>query len=220
MHATNHPFPNQQENPVNADRPSILVPAAHGTPFEGGFYGGQIRSGEKIFAVVWAPKALGEKVSIWLPSYKDVPNARSCFHSMDNTRAMAEAGSPLAQWALGLELAGHKDWCIPARDVLELGYRHLKPTNYENSASFRDGDNPSSIPVGYPYTEQVPTQTPAEAFRKGGPEAFEAAWYWSSTQYSSHYAWGQDFGNGNQGFSDGKEFEARARAVRLIQLNP
>jgi hypothetical protein len=207
---------------VNADQRNILVPAEYGAPFEGGFYGGQIRShgGRKLFAIAWAPKALGEASEmIWLPSYKDVPNAASCFHSMDNTVAMAEAGSPLAQWARGLNINGHTDWCIPARDVLELAYRHLKPTDYENSASFRDGDNPSSVPAGYPYTEQDPQQTKAEAFRDGGPEAFETAWYWSSTQYSSGLAWGQGFSYGGQ-YYDSKKFEARARAVRLIQLNP
>jgi hypothetical protein len=206
---------------VNQDTPSILVPADFGAPFEGGFYGGQISShgGLKVFAVVWAPKVLGETEMIWLPSYKDVPNAASCFHSMDNTVAMAEAGSPLAQWARGLQINGHTDWCIPARDVLELGYRRLKPTDYENSCSFRDGDNPSSLPPGYPYTEQLPAQTAAAAFRKGGAEAFDPVWYWSSTQYSSSYAWYQYFGYGLQSYY-GKEFEARARAVRMVQLNP
>jgi len=206
---------------VNAENPSTLVPAEYGVPFEGGFYGGKIQShgGRKIFAIVWAPKALGETKAIWLPSYKDVPNACSCFHSMDNTVAMAEAGSPLTHWARGLEIAGHKDWCVPARDVLEQGYRHLKPTSQENYATFRDGDNPSSLPAGYPYTEQLPAQTAAEAFREGGAEAFDPAWYWSSTQYSSYNAWGQLFGDGYQS-SGGKKAAGRCRAVRLIQLNP
>lgn len=207
---------------MNQDAPSILVPAEYGAPFEGGFYGGRIVShgGRKVFAVVWAPKALGEAEMIWLPSYKDVPNARSSFHSMDNTRAMAEAGSPLAQWALGLEIAGHKDWCIPARDVLELGYRHLKPTTDQTGCHFRDGDNPSSLPVGYPYANgDAPVQTTAEAFRKGGAEAFDQVLYWSSTQYSSYYAWDQYFTYGSQS-NFHKKFVARARAVRLIQLNP
>jgi hypothetical protein len=203
---------------VNAEKPTILVPAQYGAPFEGGFYGGQIRSGDKIFGIAWAPKAIGETRAIWLPSYTDVPNATSCFHSMDNTIAMADAGSPLAKWILGREINGKTDWCIPARDVLELGYRHLKPTNRENYASFRDGDNPSSIPAGYPYTEQLPTQTTAEAFRAGEVEAFEPAWYWSSTQYSSSNAWYQYFDSGTQGY--GKKAEGLCRAVRLIQLNP
>lgn len=207
---------------MNAENPSILVPAAIGSPFEGGFYGGRITShgGKKIFAVVWAPKALGETTAIWLPSYKDVPNARSCVHSMDNTRAMADAGSPLAQWILGREINGHTDWCIPARDVLELAYRHLKPTTYKTGGYFRDGDNPSSIPGGYPYANgDAPVQTSVEAFRAGGAEAFEPEWYWSSTQYSSRSAWFQAFSNGSQVYG-GKDTEFRARAVRLIQLNP
>jgi hypothetical protein len=205
---------------VNADRPTILVPDQHGAPFEGGFYGGKILShgGAKIFGIAWAPKPF-EFRAIWLPSYKDVPNACSCFHSMDNTIAMADAGSPAAQKILGMSINGHTDWCLPARDVLELGYRNLKPGTGENSASFRDGDNPSSIPAGYPYTEGSPVQALAEAFRTGGAEAFEEAWYHSSTQYSSNLAWGQGFDGGSQDPYD-KKFEALWRPVRLIQLNP
>ena len=208
---------------MNADQSTIIVPADLGSPFEGGFYGGKIAShgGRKIFAVVWAPKALGEAANmVWLPSYKGVPNAASCFHSMDNTVAMAEAGSPLAQWARGLNIEGHTDWCIPARDVLELAYRHLKPTTEETGCYFRDGENPSSVPVGYPYRQaDAPVQTQAEAFREGGAEAFEPEYYWSSTQCSSTSAWSQDFSGGGQ-YGGDKFSEVRARAVRLIQLNP
>jgi hypothetical protein len=214
------PFPTHQENPVNADRPAILVPDQYGAPFEGGFYGGKIISheGQKIFGIAWAPKAF-EYRAIYLPNYLDVPNATSCVHSMDNTIAMADAGSPAAKLILGKEINGRTDWCLPARDVLELGYRLLKPGTGENSASFRDGDNPSSIPAGYPYTEGFPVQTLAEAFRKGGAEAFEEEWYHSSTQYSSGIAWYQTFDDGNQ-LTDTKKFEALWRPVRLIQLNP
>ncbi len=196
---------------------SIIVPQSFGEAFQGGFYTGQIRSGKKIYGVVTAPKTFGEIIGIWLPSYRDV--ATNCFHSMDNTMAMAEAGSPLAQKALAAEINGFKDWCIAARDVKELQYRNLKPGTRKNYCSFRDGDNPSSIPPGYPYTEESPVQTTAEAFRTGGPEAFEEGWYISSTQYSSSTAWDQDFSNGFQSYLS-KKFEARARLVRLIQLNP
>ena len=198
--------------------PSIITPSTLGTPFEGGFYGGRILVRENTFAIAWAPKALGETKSIWLPSYTDVPNACSSFDSVANTKAMAEAGSPLAQWALGLDVNGHKDWVVPARDVLEQGYRYLKPTDYENSCSFRDGDNPSSVPPGWMYTDANPAQTTIDAFKEGGAEAFDPNWYWSSTQYSEDYAFIQGFGSGDQ-YYDYKEFEARARAVRLILLN-
>lgn len=190
---------------------------AIGAPFEGGFYGGQIRIGDAIFAVVWAPKEAGETSLAWLPKRKDVPGARSCFDSAANTRAMAEADSALGKWALELEIAGHKDWLVPSRDVLELAYRHLKPTTDETGGYFRDGDNPSSVPAGYPYSIDPPQQTGVEDFKEGGAQAFEAEWYWSSTQCSEANAWTQHFFNGTQRGND-KTYEARCRAVRLIRL--
>lgn len=190
-----------------------------GAPFEGGFFGGQIRIGGAILAVIWAPKALGETQGIWLPDPSMVPGAISCCDSMGNTRDMAEAGSPIAEWVLGLEINGHRDWCLPARDVLELAYRFLKPTSWETCCSFRDGDNPSSLPPGYPYTkEALIVQTTVEAFQKGGAEVFDDEWHWSSTIYSKASAWCQLFYNGNQSY-DHQYRELRARAVRLIQLN-
>ena len=103
------------------------IPHQPGAPYGGGFYGGQLRMGAALFAIVWAPKAEGETNGKWLDAYTDVPGARSCFDSMANTVAMAEAGSPIANWSRGLAIGGHTDWCLPARDVLELGYRLLKP---------------------------------------------------------------------------------------------
>ena len=43
-------------------------------------------------------------------------------------------------------------------------------------------------------------------------------WYWTSTQYSAISAWIQHFGHGFQD-NYGKSSEARAQAVRLIQLS-
>ncbi len=203
------------------DHLTVPLPAAIGMPFEGGFFGGLIQShgGAKTFAVVWAPKAEGETTGPWLPGYDDVPGARSCFHSMDNTLAMADAGSEIAKWARGLSIGGHTDWCIPARDVLELAYRHLKPTTRKTEGYFRDGDNPSSLPQGYPYSlGDAPSQTAMAAFQEGGAEAFEPSWYWASTQYSSFTAWGQTFDYGSQ-LSNYKSASGRVRAVRLIQVN-
>jgi len=42
-------------------------------------------------------------------------------------------------------------------------------------------------------------------------------WYWLSTQYSASYAWGQDFGYGDQDH-DFKDCEFRAVPVRCIQI--
>jgi hypothetical protein len=199
--------------------PEIQTPDTIGAPFEGGFYGGQIKIGLTMFAIVWAPKAEGETTGQWLPNHTLIAEATSCCDSMANTQAMAEAGSPIAKWALGLNINGHKDWCLPSRDVLELGYRHLKPGTNETYCSFRDGDNPSSVPVGYPYDKQAPiVQTMVEAFQAGGAEAFDETWHWASTVYSSASAWCQGFLDGYQ-LIYGQTRELRARAVRMIPLN-
>ena len=204
---------------MKSETQTTLVPATVGQPFEGGFYGGKLRIGVAIVAAVWAPKAQGETSGVYLDRYESVPGARSVFDSAANTKALAEAGSPIAKWALGLEINGFNDWVIPARDVLELAYRNLKPSTTENYCSFRDGDNPSSMPAGFPYIEDDPLQTTVADFQKGGAEAFDETWYWSSTQYSEGSAWGQYFSSGvsSNAFKDGK---GRARAVRLILLNP
>ena len=205
---TERPFMNPSHS--RATLPTI------GTALEGGFFGGVIRLGEALFAIAWAPKAEGEHAgAAWLDGKStDMAGARSCADSLGNTLALAEAGSTQAKWALGLRINGHDDWCLPARDVLELAYRHLKPTTYKTGAWFRDGDNPTSVPPGYPYANGEPVvQTPVAAFQEGGAEAFEAAWYWSSTQYSANYAWNQLFDSGDQ-YHYVKSFKARARAVR------
>jgi hypothetical protein len=191
-----------------------------GTPFEGGYFGGVLCVGERLFALAWAPKAEGETKDAWLPQNEPVPGAESCCDSLTNTLALAEAGSALAKWALDLRINGHDDWCLPARDALELAYRHLKPGTYETGNYFRDGDNPSSVPVGYPYCNGgTVLQTSVQAFQADGTEAFEEDdWYWASTQYSDGYAWLQSFDHGHQDYGN-KKYEARARAVRLIQLD-
>lgn len=198
-------------------KPATLVPGAIGAPFEGGIYAGNIRMFGMLFAVALAPKAQGELEGNWLGSHTGVPGACSYFDSMENTKAMAEAGSELAKKALALDINGFQDWCLPARDVLELCYRNFKPTT-EGNYVHRSGDNPSSIPAGYPYTETLPAQTALPAFQAGGDEAFEDEWYWSSTQYSDGSAWVQSFLDGYQYYYGTKSSEARARAVRLIHL--
>lgn len=207
---------------MKTSHPSIITAAmltACGTPYEGGFYGGIVNINGLQHAIVWAPKAEGEVTGKWLDTYTDVPGATSCFDSMANTKAMSEAGSAIAQKALAASIGGHTDWCIPARDVLEMGYRYLKPTTRKNCCSFRDGDNASSVPVGYPYTVDSPAQTAAEAFQAGNPEAFDDdVWYASSTQSSETGAFTQGFNDGYQSNSS-KANERRCRFVRLIPLS-
>lgn len=190
-----------------------------GAAFGGGFYAGQILVNGQAFGLIVAPKAEGEHEDIeWSKNTKMVEGAQSFFDGRANTGAMAAAGSPLAKWALDLRIAGQNDWYLPSRDELEICYRNLKPTIDENWVH-RHGENPSSIPVGYPYTEKHPLQTEVEAFQDGQPEAFDEVWYWSSTQHASDavYAWGQYFAGGSQYYVHKDDYR-RARAVRRFPI--
>ncbi|MDA8258033.1 MAG: DUF1566 domain-containing protein [Betaproteobacteria bacterium] len=191
-----------------------------GTAMGGGFYAGRVVIDGKPFALIVAPKAEGQlDPSIWIARYKAVPGARSYCDGLANTEAMAAAGSELAKRARGLSIGGHADWYLPSQDELEICYRNLKPSTGKNSCWARSGINLNSLPQGAPYTPDSPVQTLAEAFREGGPEAFDLDAYWSSTQHVSvsDSAWLQNFRNGNQD-NWYTSNELPARVVRRLPL--
>lgn len=196
-------------------------PIEIGTPMEGGYFAGLIRQEAEIYGLIVAPKDAGEhKSTIWIPRMKKVPGATSPNDGLANTRAMAEAGSKLAQWALDLSIGGHTDWCLPAQDELEICYRAFKPTADQNSQWSRSGMNVSAVPSTYPYSLDLPAKTVRAAFEAGGTEAFETEAYWTSTQHAADgdYAWRQLFSDGTQ--DDWyKDDELRARAVRRISIS-
>lgn len=200
---------------ISAATPTI----APGMPLGGGFYAGPVKVAGQVYALVVAPKATGETKGAWHKDYADVPGARHYDDGLANTRAMAEAGCPLAAWALSLEIDGARDWYLPSQDELEICYRNLKPTEDENYCYGRSGINLSAGEPTRPYTPESPTQTTAEAFNEGGAEAFDPAWYWSSTQHAadSDYAWYQYFLYGTQYYGS-KSYEGRARAVRRLPI--
>ncbi len=201
---------------MNATAP--VLPAV-GTAIEGGFFVCVINIAGEHYGLVVAPKDGGEHApATWNKSAKALAGARSYCDGHANTEAMAKAGSALAAWARGLELDGFTDWYLPSRDELELCYRHLKPGS-EKNYQFRSGDNPSSVPTGYPYTDTNPPQTSVANFQDDGPDAFADDWYWSSTQVAGaeQSAWCQDFDTGNQ-TTRHKDYELSARAVRRYKL--
>lgn len=189
-----------------------------GTFIEGGYFGGVINVNGIHKGVIWAPKKEGQIKSILLPGNNSIEGAGSPFDCAANMKALLAASSPAAQQIAGLDINGYQDWLIPSRDVLELGYRHFKPTEYENYCSWRDGENANSVPPGWLYTDTLPAQTAIDAFRDGGDEAFDEAWYWTSTVLPrGNTAFIQTFCYGHQGYNY-LSSECRVRAVRLIPL--
>lgn len=197
--------------------PAVMTLPEIGQPFGGGFFTGIYQQDGKRYAVITAPAA-HELEGEWGAYGEKVDGARSLTDSRANTEAMAEAGSELAKQVLALEIGGFTDWAIPARDVQELQYRHLKPTTQENYCWGRDGENPSSVPVGELYTEESPVQTTVEAFKAGSPEAFQPRWYWSSSQRSAYYAFLMYFVGGSQ-HDNAKGLEFRVRPVRSMLID-
>lgn len=203
---------------MNAIAKAVLP--AIGTAYEGGFFGGLITLNGETYGLVVAPKAQGElEEATWGVYGNDLPGAISFNDGLANTQAMAAAESDLARWMLALDIAGFSDWYLPSRDELEILYRNLKPTTQQNYCSFRDGENPSTVPVSYPYSSTNPAQTHASAFAEDGEESFAPRWYWASTQFSPYGAWVQYFGGGGQLYAR-KDNECRARAVRRFKVTP
>ena len=186
--------------------------SAIGKAYGGGFVTGvTVENGQRYLNITAG--AAHELKGAWSARGVIIEGAGSFTDSRSNTESMAAAGSELAQEVLALEIDGHTDWAIPARDVQELQYRHLKPTTEENYCWGRDGDNPNSLPAGQLYTSEFPAQTALPAFQDDGEEAFSGSWYWSSTQRSANTAFFMLFGDGSQ-TSGVKGNELRVRPVR------
>jgi len=200
--------------------PQSLKLPEFGAPFEGGFFADVIRQADGLYAIIAAPKADGQLRLLWNTSYDRVEGALSFIDGLTNTKAMAAAGSELAQRILDLRIAGRDDWYLPALDETERLYRRLKPGVGKNSRWARSGINLNSEQPSHPYTADEPAQTTVEAFRAGGKEAFDQDAYWTSTQFAAYgyYAWVQTFDDGAQYYWH-KDTRDRGRAVRryLIQ---
>ncbi|MHB8097989.1 MAG: Lcl domain-containing protein [Sulfuricurvum sp.] len=218
--------------------PLLDHPAGFGEAYQGGFYAGKVTKSDGIYAIVVAPKALGENNGTTL-AYKTTNDTtsgtQSLVQGLENSNSMNTSNHPAAFYCNNLVINGYSDWYLPSRDELELCYRNLKPDTTANNASARSdsaivyaplddtsmnqGVNRYSVPVGTAYTSGSPVQTVNPAFRTGGAEAFlVGSYYWSSTEYSSTLAWIQFFGNGGQG-NGVKASLYYVRGVRGIKLS-
>lgn len=196
--------------------------------------------------LIVAPKAQGDHPGLqWKVANSDGPvQTRTLTNGPAATAVMAALNTPtinypLAGWIANINATGginaYTDWYIPARDELELIWRNLKPITNNNSITrptagidyVRDantddtgyelnGENKHSDPAGAGYTATVPAQTAVTAFKTGGAEFMENAYYWSSSEFSYSSAWSQNFYTsypGNQ-YNGNKNNSVRARAVR------
>lgn len=191
------------------------IPAI-GAALGGGFYTAEIMLNGVAFALITAGKEAEFKAE-WGKYGEKIEGAASFVDGLANTEAMAAAGREIAIKVRAMRFGDQNDWAIPARNQQEAQYRYLKPTTQENWCSYLDGHNPDSVPAGELYTDTNPAQTTAEAFREGGDEAFEADWYWSSTQSSASFAFVQLFSYGTQDYGF-KDLELFVRPVRMIQI--
>jgi hypothetical protein len=205
-------------------------PSSAGQPLGGGYYAGaNIIVNGTTYALVVAPKAQGGEAPStlqWKTSQTTTSGTDSTNNGRSNTAAMIDAGAsahPAANFCANLNINGFNDWHLPSADELEICYRYLKPGTGSNNTDSRslhgatNGTNPNSDPVGAGYTSSNPAQTSLIIYQTGGAEAFFENYYWSSTQSSASYAWGQSFFNGYQ-FTSTKTTSTYVRAVRWVEV--
>jgi hypothetical protein len=173
---------------------TIAIPAI-GEPFGGGFFAGLYYEHGIRHALIVAPKAEGQaQAKLEWGSRGKQTEARSLIDGLANTRALND-DYPAAKFCRDLRIGGFDDWHLPALEQMSVLRANLTPED-----------------------DHVPVQTTAEAFKEGGPEAFDLdAWYWTSTEWSAGYAWVQTFYFGYQSY-DVKYWSCRVRAVRKCPL--
>jgi hypothetical protein len=164
-----------------------------GSPLGGGFFGGEMTIAGERYAIIVPSKVEGEKMGLEykLKDRGTVDGTDSDDDGFYNSCLIDDSNHPAAQYCRSLRIGDLDDWSLPSRDELAMLERNLGP-NRKN--------------------------TP-ELFKAGGAEAFEADWYWSSTEYAqnSYGAWIVGFTNGYQ-YNDFKGNGNGVRAVRRLKL--
>lgn len=93
----------------------IALPAI-GAALAGGFFAGRLFIGDQPHALIISPKAEGEFEDIaWNKNTKRVDGATHYADGAANTRALLDAGSPLAKQITALRIGDFDDWHLPSR---------------------------------------------------------------------------------------------------------
>ena len=197
----------------------VPVPAI-GSVLGGGYFAGQISTagnGIADYNLVVGPVASAQSTLQWKTSNTTTAGTSSVIDGPTNSSNMNNASHPAAQFCEGLTIGGFSDWYMPAQNELEVCYYNLKPTTTSNNTS--SGINANAVPArASNYTAGTPAQTSAADFITGtGAEAFTAANYWASTEFSASLARYQGFSNGNVN-NYFKINSYRVRAVRRVAV--
>jgi hypothetical protein len=174
-----------------------------------------------------APKATGETTAAWdSTAGGSTTGLTSVIAGPTNSAALAAGGAryAAATFCEGLTINGYSDWYLPAKNELEVAYYFLKNVTQANYQPGSHGSNANAVPpmepVSTAYSATVPAQTLAAAFRVGQAEAFADSNFWSSTESSATFAWGQTFTSGDPGnqFDFTKTPAFYVRAFRRLVL--
>ena len=207
-----------------------MIPTRIGQKFEGGYFAGVIRVRDCAYLILVAPKSTEHThIRFNITGVCCTLRIQSVNDGWANTNAMNDSAHPAAQYCRSLTVGGHTDLYLPSRDEIEVCYRNLKPTDWDNKTytagtfdgnlSLVTGTNCNSIPTGAAYTSTSPAQTIVTAFRTGSVEAFAVEWYWTSTEFSANTIRSliQDFSDGFQGCCS-KPGVLRVRGVRRVLI--
>ena len=206
-----------------------MIPTRIGQKFEGGYFAGVIRVKDSAYLVLASPKSTERRIP-FKTTYSSTSGIQSVNDGWANTNAMNDVDHPAAQYCRSLNVGGHADLYLPSRDELELCYRVFKPIDWSNTTSgvgtfpgnlsSANGTNLNAIPTGAAYTKTDPAQTIVTAFRAGSVEAFDEAYYWTSTESSSYTnnSLVQNFSNGGQNWRS-KTTVGRVRGVRRVLID-
>lgn len=197
-----------------------VLPAI-GSALGGGFFAGQISTagnGIADYNLVVGPVASAQSYLRWKTVNTSTTGTSSVINGPANSTAMNNVTHPAAQFCEAVTAGGQTDWYMPAKNELEVCYYNLKPTTNSNNTS--SGINANAVPArASNYTSGTPAQTSAAAFITGtGAEAFAQDLYWSSTEVSALYAWGQQFVTGYQPAFYSKNSTRYVRAVRRVAV--
>lgn len=117
-----------------------------------------------------------------------------------------EFGEDLEWGAYGKKIAGadsKRDGAANTKAILASGHKH--PAAEWAAGYTKDGQTGFFLPAQFELNQV------AMACLEDMPDD----WFWSSTQYSAYYAWGQFFDSGSA-VNDDKDYVASAVAVRSL----